>query len=263
LSRIVVLHPKPDDVAAGVATLRRAGHDVGVLWPDGMPGLARLRKDPPNAIVIDLTRQPSQGRALATALRQLKPTRGVPLVFIEGDPEKTARVKAALPDAVYTSWRGIRGAVRRALRRPPEEPVVPGTMDGYSGTPLPRKLGIRNGSRVALLGAPPRFERTLGPLPEGAALRRDARKAANVILLFVKSRADLGKRFAGAARAMGEPGALWVVWPKKASGLATDLGANEVRDFGLTSGLVDYKIAAIDATWSGLCFARRKRKAPS
>jgi hypothetical protein len=59
---------------------------------------------------------------------------------------------------------------------------------------------------------------------------------------------------------MGDPGALWVVWPKKASGVATDLGQQEVRAFGLAAGLVDYKIAAIDATWSGLCFARRKRR---
>ena len=113
---------------------------------------------------------------------------------------------------------------------------------------------------MALLGAPEGFEQTLGTLPDGASLRRDARRPAGVLLLFVRSAADLGRRFPAAAKAMGEPGALWIVWPKKASGLATDLGGNEVRDFGLTAGLVDYKIAAIDATWSGLCFARRKAK---
>jgi len=260
MSRIVVLHPKPDEIATGVAMLRKAGHRVEALWPDGMPGLVTLRQDPPDVIVIDLARQPSQGLALATALRQLKPTRAVPLVFIEGDPEKTGRVRTALPDAVYASWRGVRGAIKRASSRPPSKPVVPSIMAGYAGTPLPKKLAVKPGSVVALLGAPKSFEETLGTLPEGASLRRDARKAANVILLFVRSRADLEKRFATAARAMGDPGALWIVWPKKASGTATDLGANEVRDFGLTAGLVDYKIAAIDDTWSGLCFARRKKK---
>lgn len=260
MSRIVVLHPKPADVAAGATTLRRAGHDVHTVWPDGMPEVGPLRRDPPDAFVIDLTRQPSRGQALATAFRQLKSLRGVPLVFIEGDAAATARVKAALPDATFGTWRGVRGAVKRALGHPPVAPVVPGTMAGYSGTPLPKKLGIQPGSTVALLGGPKGFERTLGTLPEGVTLRRDARKAARVLLLFVKSRADLRKRFAAAARAMGEPGALWILWPKKASGLATDLGANEVRGFGLAAGLVDYKIAAIDATWSGLCFARRKKK---
>jgi hypothetical protein len=133
-------------------------------------------------------------------------------------------------------------------------------MAGYAGTPLPRKLGIRPGSTVALRGAPRGFEKTLGRLPEGARIRRDSRTPANVILLFVESRADLGRRFGPAARAMGDPGALWVVWPKKASGVVTDLGQKEVRALGLAAGLVDYKIAAIDATWSALCFARRKSK---
>jgi hypothetical protein len=258
MSRIVVLHARPGEVDEAARRLCGAGHDVQVLWPDGMPGLASVRRDPPDVFVIDLTRQPAQCQALGTALRQLKATRHVPLVFLEGDPAKTARVKAALPDATYATWRGIRGAVKRALRRPPARPVVPDTMTGYSGTPLPKKLGIRAGGTVALLGAPRGFEKTLGPLPQGATPRHDARKKANVLLLFVTSAADLRKRFGAARRAMGEPGALWIVWPKKASGTLSDLGGNEVRAFGLEAGLVDYKIAAIDATWSGLCFARRK-----
>ncbi|MCG6923032.1 MAG: DUF3052 domain-containing protein [Acidobacteria bacterium] len=260
MSRIVVFHPKPQEIETRVETLRTAGHDVRTMWPTGMPHLVSLRRNPPDAFVIDLARQPSQGQALATAFRQLKATRGVPIIFIEGDEMKTARVKMTLPDATYTSWRGVRGAVKTALSRPPDKPVVPGTMAGYSGTPLPKKLGIKAGSAVALLGAPKGLETTLGRLPEGAKLRHGASTPANVILLFVRSRADLEERFPPAARAMGDPGALWIVWPKKASGLATDLGANEVRAFGLAAGLVDYKIAAIDETWSGLCFARRKEK---
>jgi len=260
MSRIVVIHPKPEDIASGVATLRRGGHDVRTLWPKGMPEVGPLRRDPPDAFVVDLSRQPAQALALATAFRQLRSLRPVPLVFIQGEPARTARAKAALPDAIYATWRGVRGAVRRALEHPPTAPVVPGTMTGYSGTPLPKKLGIKPGSVVALLGAPKGFEGRLGQVPEGATLRSDARRPANVVLLFVKSTADLKRRFEIAARAMGEPGALWIVWPKKTSGLAADLGANEVRAFGLAAGLVDYKIAAVDATWSGLCFARRKKK---
>lgn len=133
---------------------------------------------------------------------------------------------------------------------------------GYSGTPLPRKLGIRPGSWVALLGAPAGFETALHPLPEGATTRRGSRLGANVIVLFAATRRDLARRFPAAARALGEPGALWIAWPKKASGVPSDLDENAVRDFGLTAGFVDYKVAAIDATWSGLCFARR-RAAPT
>ena len=129
---------------------------------------------------------------------------------------------------------------------------------GYSGTPLPRKLGIKPGSVVALLGAPPGFaKRTLGPLPEGARLRSDTRVAYGVCILFARSMAELKHRFPAAHRAIGRSGALWLAWPKQASGVPTDLDGNRVREFGLLAGLVDYKVAAIDATWSGLCFARR------
>ena len=137
--------------------------------------------------------------------------------------------------------------------------MAPQAPAGYSGTPLPKKLGIKPGSVVALLGAPEGFaKKTLGPLPERAVVRGDARSAFNVGLLFARSRADLVRLFPTAAKAMGQPGALWIAWPKKASGFETDLDGNAVREFGLTAGLVDYKVAAIDAVWSGLCFARRK-----
>jgi hypothetical protein len=135
-------------------------------------------------------------------------------------------------------------------------PIAPA---GYSGTPLPKKLGIKPGSVVALLGAPKGFAKTtLGPLPDGTVLRDDLRLPFNVGLLFVGSKADLAKLFPAAQKAMGEPCALWLCWPKKASGVPTDLDENTIRDHVLMSGLVDYKVAAVDATWSGLCFARRK-----
>ncbi len=131
-------------------------------------------------------------------------------------------------------------------------------MAGYSGTPLPRKLGIKPGHRVMCLGAPRDFPAILGPLPENVTLRRTARGQAELVLLFATSRADLRKRYPGAVRAMVDGGGLWIAWPKQASGVATDLTQDDVRRQGLDDGLVDYKICAIDATWSGLKFARRK-----
>jgi hypothetical protein len=112
---------------------------------------------------------------------------------------------------------------------------------------------------VALLGAPAGFaSATLGPLPEGASLRSDTRARFDVGVLFARSKAELARRFPAAQKAMGEPGALWLAWPKQASGVPTDLNENLVRELGLLAGLVDYKVAALDATWSGLCFAGRK-----
>jgi CheY-like chemotaxis protein len=260
VAHVLLVHWKPEEAAPHAASLGKAGHDVRVLGPAGVHALRALAGEPPDAIVIDLGRLPSQGGAVATALRQRRATRSVPLLFVAGDPEKTARVKALLPDAAYTTWRGLAGALRKSLTaKARAKPVVPGTMAGYSGTPLPKKLGIKAGSAIALLGAPEGFATsTLGPLPEGAVVRGDARSAFTVGLLFARSLADLARRFPTAEKAMGSPGALWIVWPKKASGVPSDLNENVVRAHGLARGLVDYKIAAIDATWSGLCFARRK-----
>lgn len=128
---------------------------------------------------------------------------------------------------------------------------------GYSGTALPKKLGIKPGSTVALVDAPDGFARTLGPLPEGARLRDAARGACDVALWFVAGRGAYAKGLHAWARRT-DWRALWICWPKKASGIQGDLGEEAVREYGLAAGLVDYKICAVDATWSGLCFARRR-----
>ena len=130
---------------------------------------------------------------------------------------------------------------------------------GYSGTPLPKKLGIKPGSMVALVGAPRDFRRTLGPLPERARLRAGAGKACTLTLWFTRSRKDLKQGIKRMARQAAQ-GPVWILWPKQASGLATDLGGQVVSEAGLAAGLVDYKVCAVDATWSGLVFARRKQR---
>jgi hypothetical protein len=138
-------------------------------------------------------------------------------------------------------------------------------MAGYSGTPLPQKLGIKAGHRVAVVGAPPGFAHTLGDLPEGATLEAtlDSRDRYNVILLFAPSRAALTRGFGRAVKRLDPSGGLWVAWPKKASGLATDLSEDDVRRTALAAGLVDNKVCAIDATWSGLRNVVRVADRPS
>jgi hypothetical protein len=130
-------------------------------------------------------------------------------------------------------------------------------MAGYSGTPLPKKLDIRENYLCMLVNPPDRFERKLEPLPTGATLVEDGR-GANVVVLFVSSQAELARDFRPLAKALREKVAFWIAWPKKASGVRTDLSENVIREFGLGAGWVDYKVCAIDETWSGLCFARRK-----
>ncbi|MCK5620082.1 MAG: DUF3052 family protein [Candidatus Krumholzibacteria bacterium] len=133
-------------------------------------------------------------------------------------------------------------------------------MDGYSGTPLPKKLGIKSNAVVVLLGAPAGIKKTLGRLPDGVRVKKQARGKADVIVLFAKSVKDLERRFPVATRVLIEGGRLWIAWPKKASGVPSDLTQAVVRSTGLDAGLVDYKISAIDETWSGLCFTQRRAK---
>jgi hypothetical protein len=124
---------------------------------------------------------------------------------------------------------------------------------GYSGTPLPRKLGIKPGQRLALLAAPDGFEGgTLGDLPDGVRVARRAGGTADVIVSFHMARAELERRLP-ALRAMMEPAAgLWIAWPKRSSEVATDITEDVVREIALPTGLVDNKVCAIDAVWSGL-----------
>jgi len=247
-----------DEAKQRALTLRQAGYRVDTPSAQGGGWAVDVRTNPPDVIVIDLGRLPSHGRAVAVWLRQKKQTRMIPIVFVEGDPIKLAATRMMIPDAVYTDWSKIRGAVTAALTNPPENPVVPGTMDSYAGTPLPKKLGIKAGSTVALLAAPAGFEKTLGKLPDGVQFKKQARGTADVILLFSRSLSDLEKRFPAANRTLVQGGRLWITWPKKASGVVSDLTQARVRSFGLNAGLVDYKISAIDQTCSALCFTQRR-----
>jgi hypothetical protein len=128
---------------------------------------------------------------------------------------------------------------------------------GYSGTPLPKKLGLRAGQRIALVGAPASFPATLGPLPEGATLAPGSRERLDLALLFATRAATLTRDFARLAERLTPAGALWVAWPKKAAKVDTDLSDGVVRRIGLDAGLVDVKVCAIDEVWSGLKFVRR------
>jgi hypothetical protein len=134
---------------------------------------------------------------------------------------------------------------------------------GYSATPLPKKLGIKEGHAVAFVGSPEGFRSTLDELPAGVRIKAQARGPLDVIVLFATRRADLERRFSRLARALDPAGGLWIAWPKKASGVATDLTFESVQATGLDEGLGDNKVAAIDETWSGLRFVYRKADRPS
>lgn len=136
-------------------------------------------------------------------------------------------------------------------------------MAGYSTTPLAKKLGIKEKSRVALVNHPSDFRETLAELPEGVAFIGDSEKNLDLILYFVKTRAELSRDFAKLASRLAPAGMLWIAWPKKASGVPSDLSDNIVRETGLAAGLVDTKVCAIDEMWSGLKFVIRVKDRPA
>ena len=120
---------------------------------------------------------------------------------------------------------------------------------GYSGTPLAQKLGIKDGSTVALLGEP---TGTISPLPAGVTVKRQARGRADVVVAFSTDRRVLDRRLSALSKMIFPDGGLWVAWPKRSSGVATTVNEDVVRELGLPIGLVDNKVCAIDEVWSGL-----------
>ena len=136
-------------------------------------------------------------------------------------------------------------------------------MAGYSETPLAKKLGIKERSRIALVNEPRSFRKTLGELTSGVAFVGESAKNIDLILCFVRSQSELSKRFSKLASKLAPAGMLWIAWPKKASGVASDLSDGIVREIGLAGGLVDTKVCAIDEVWSGLRFVIRLKDRPA
>jgi len=130
-------------------------------------------------------------------------------------------------------------------------------MAGYSGTPLQKKLGIKPGHTLCLVGAPASYAKVLGRLPGGVTVMRMPKPPLDVIHFFTTKRANLEERFGRLAAALAPDGMLWISWPKKSSAVVSDVSEDIVRRVGLAAGLVDVKVCAVDDTWSGLKFVRR------
>ena len=135
-------------------------------------------------------------------------------------------------------------------------------MPGYSGTPLPKKLGIKERARVLLLDAPAEVKAELKSTLASCQMAKDGEGALDFAMIFVKRAADLKQEFSRVSQKLAPAGMLWVSWPKKSSGVATDLNENEVRKIGLEAGLVDVKVCAVTEIWSGLKFVIRVKDRP-
>ncbi len=136
-------------------------------------------------------------------------------------------------------------------------------MAGYSGTPLPQKLGIKENFRIAFIGLPASVNAELNKALKSCHIVKDGRGPLDFAMIFVKTQTELKKQFADVSRRLAPAGMLWVSWPKKTSGVATDLDENKIRKIGLDQGLVDVKVCAVDEIWSGLKFVIRVKDRPS
>jgi CheY-like chemotaxis protein len=240
--------------------LRSAGFTVDLSRLNTSRIISTVKENPPAAVVIDLDRLPSHGRAVAAALRKSPSTRRIPLVFAGGTAEKVAIARQELPDAVFAAWKGIVSAVRKGLKNPPVNPVQPpDMMERYAGTALARKLGLPAASPCALIGAPEGFAETIDDLPENFAFQSKITRDTRLIIWFVRSAAELALASERAGLHMPEGASIWIVYPKRSGRLRSDLGEPDVRESGLELGLVDYKICAVDGDWSGMKFTRRKK----
>lgn len=263
MPEVRLLHWKLAEADERLERLRAAGFEARMVLTEMPLAFKQLREDPPSAVVIELSRLPSAGRDVALSLRTYKSTRHVPLVFVDGQPKKIAKVRQFLPDATYTTWDEIRGSLQHAIANPPRDPVVPKSrLAGYARAPVPKKLGIKKGSVVSLVSAPPGFERTLGRLPEHAVVHHEVRSASDVTVWFVRSRKYLETHIRKMVPSAGN-GRLWIAWPKKGSRENTDLSQLIVRRTGLDAGIVDYKISSLDSTWSALRFTSRRWRGQS
>jgi hypothetical protein len=130
-------------------------------------------------------------------------------------------------------------------------------MAGYSGTPLPKKLGVKDNQRIALINEPKDFQKELGQVPPNSEIVKRLSAPLDLVLLFVDREKTLAKQFPALAKKLSTNGMIWVAWPKKSSGVPTDLIFERVQRIGLDCGLVDVKICAVDDTWSGLKFVIR------
>jgi hypothetical protein len=257
--RLRLVHWNAKEAQALMDLLYAAGHSVELTSSTGSGILKHLRAMPPEAVVIDLTRQPAHWREIGIAIRSGKTLKHLPILFVDGDPAKVEAARRELPDAVYTTRARLVAALRRA--RPVENPVRPAPMmERFGNRSTAQKLGIGAGMRVAVIDPPAGYERAIGALPEGAALEENHGENLPVTLWFTHDPDSFLARLRGVRTLALRPGAarqgrLWILWRKKQAG---GLDGGFIRAAGQGVGLVDYKICSVDATWSGMAFAVKR-----
>jgi hypothetical protein len=255
MPRVRLFHWRAEEAAPVIAKIQEAGYEVIYERDTQSPSVRQLRDSAPAAIVIDLSRMPSHGRYVGAWVRGSKSTRHIPLVFVDGDPEKVDAIRREIPDAVYASRVDLGAALKRA--KPVKDPVVPRQMmQTDPSRTAAQKLGIRAGATVGLIDPPVDYRKVIGKLPAGVVLEENPDRACAVTLWFVHDPAECQAALPS-RRALAARSRLWILWKK---GRRDGLNGTLVREAALVMGLVDYKICSLDGVWSGMVFAVKKAR---
>ena len=223
--------------------------------PNGAVVARAIKSSLPDAILIDLSRLPSQGREMAVWLRNQKKTREIPIVFFGGETEKVDRIKSVIPDAGYATETTVGRLLKKACARRAANPVVPpSAMERFAAKSAAQKLGIIAASTVAVMDAPRDYALVLGAMPADVEFFEDPPEARDVTLWFIRD-AEAMLSALRQMRAIAAKTKLWILWPK---GQTNRFREGSIREMGIENGLVDYKICSVNEQWSGILFARKK-----
>ena len=253
-TRLGLVHWRMEEAGPLIAMLESWGYEVHYGNEQRPIRVTELKKLDPYAAVVDLSRMPSYGKYWAAELRQTS-LKNLPIVFVDGDPERVKGVREAIPDAVYVSRAGLERALR--VIKPVSNPVQPERMMASTRSAAV-KLGVKPGMRVGVNDAPRGYASVIGVLPEGASFEEEPADAAPVTLWFVRD-ADVYLAGLRAMKKVAAKSKLWVLYPKQQKGKqVSNLTQALVREAGIKVGLVEYKICSVDAVWTGLAFAVKK-----
>jgi CheY-like chemotaxis protein len=259
MARVRLLHWKASEAAPLLTALHKAGHSVEYEEQFSSALMKQWRRSPPDLFVIDVSRLPSHGREVAIAIRQSPATRRTPIVFCGGEEQKVERLRSLMPDAVYCAAPSKLGhAVKVALETPIADAVVPvAMMDRYRDRTAAEKLGIKEGSTLAVMEGPPHLEKLLGQIPAAVQV---VDGEADVTLCCVHDGDSVRQTFSDMRDRAGKS-KLWMLWLKKTSDGHRGVTESVIREAGLSLGLVDYKICSVNQDWSAMLFARKKASA--
>lgn len=262
MSRVRLIHWNAEEAEPLLALLKRAGHTVDYDAKFTSKMFKEIRTSPPDAMVIDLTRMPSHGRYVAFSMRQSPKTRQVPVVLVDGDPDKVAITKRQVPDMFFTTRAKLLTAIKAAQKQRVANPIAPGRLFSYHTRTAAQKMGIGKNARVGVIDGPRDYERVIGEVEEGVEFVEGARPDCTMLIWFVTD-PDTFLEMLPRMRALMSKIArmrLWVLWKKGGTTRSGAVTQPLIREAGQEFGMVDYKICAVDKNWSGIALTIKKAR---